>query len=176
MIEVQVKGLEEVKRGLEDFSARVSRRVVSESLAAGARLMADAIRPITPVRQTGGVKKLGKNETRQPGNLRRRIQFMKQKKKVPRGQVKWLAGPNRQGYYGYFVEKGHAAGKRKKYGRGITESTGLKMVPAHPFVMPTFNAMQGTVLNVIVTDMQIGIAEAARKAGFKPITGGSARL
>lgn len=168
MIEtIKITGLEEVKQALAGFSTRLQRRIASESLAASARVFAEAVRAKAPMRSEPGLKTAGKGMTRQPGFLKRHIGFFRQKRKVERGLVKWLAGPTSAAYYARFVEFGHAAGKRKKYGRGVTVATGLKMVPPHPFVEPTFNAAYQAALQVFITDFQIGVADAAKREGLK---------
>ncbi len=171
--------LAQITASLQEFERRVTTTVVNNGLRAGARMMGSIIQEATPVRQTPGAKKLGRDTTRQPGNLRRSITWFKKKKGVPRGQVQWAAGPrnfgDRRGFYGVMVEKGHVAGKRKKYGLGVTAATGMKMVPAHPFMLPAFNSNVDSVIQVVINDMEFGVLDAAKRARLKELRG-TARL
>jgi len=162
-VTINISGLEEVNKALQDFSARVQRRVVSESLAAGARVFADAVLRNTPVRKSGGAKKFSAG-TRLPGFLKRSVWYFKKKKGVPKGQVQWLAGPSGRGYYRYMVEKGHVVGKRLRKG---DKGGGRQWVQPVPFIGPAFNAAYNNALQVFTTEMQIGVADAARRAGLR---------
>jgi len=159
-VEIKIEGLEEVSAALNDFSYRVQRRIASESLAASARVMAAAVRSATPVRgrtgrsygDKGDVKKFSAG-TRYPGFLQRSVGYYKQKKGVPRGKIVWLAGPSSAGYYRGWVEKGH----KRKGG----------FVAPFPFIAPAFNRAYSEALSVFVTDLQLGVVDAAARAGLR---------
>lgn len=163
MIDIRIDGLAEVKKALEEVSTRVERRVVSEALAAGARVFALEVQKSTPVRQGGGAQKYSEG-TRLPGFLKRTVWYFRQKRKVARGKVVWLAGPSEKGYYRHMVERGHIIGRRLKKGQ---PSWGRSFVPPHPFIEPAFNRSYGPALMVFKTEFEIAASDAIRKAGFR---------
>lgn len=163
MIEIKIDGLAEVQKALEAVSTRVEKRVVSEALAAGARVFALEVQRATPVRKKGGAQKYSEG-TRLPGFLRRSVWYFRQKRKVGRGKIMWLAGPSAKGYYRHMVEKGHIIGRRLKKGQ---PSWGRSFVPPHPFIEPAFNRAYGPAMMVFKTEFEIAASDAIRRAGFR---------
>lgn len=167
IVTVKVNGLQEINRALQDLPFRIANKVLKKGVAAGAALLRDAIRKAAPVRKTGGEMKVSNSRgsgsaMRSPGFLRKNIKSLYRRKASGPGNVHYAIGPMGDAYYGYFVEKGHVIGKRKRYGRGIAEyNAGLKTVPAHPFMMPVFNSQT----NQIIEKMKDKLSEGIRKEG-----------
>lgn len=162
----EVKGLDEVNRALAELPYRIARKILRKGVAGGASLLRSEIRRNTPIRSQGGSKKTKKGERRGPGFLKRHIGYRYLRKRSNRFEVHYSVGPRGQGFYGFFVEEGHAAGKRKKYGRGITKATGLKMVTGHPFIVPSFNRMAAPIVERMKDKMVEGILKEGQKLGF----------
>ena len=165
MIELEVKGLDEVNRMLAQLPFRVGKKVIRKATFAGAVLLRQAIKDAAPVRGGLTLKKMSKGGYRSSGFLKKNIRAKLKKRQGPH-QVIYMVGPMGQAFYGKFVEEGHAAGKRKKYGRGITEATGLRMVPAHPFIMPTFNNMTTQIITKMVDKLNEGVLKEGKALGF----------
>lgn len=166
MIEFKVLGLEDIRKGLAELPPRVALKVLRKGVYAGAALLRGAVKQAAPVRSYGGQKKMSSGGDRQPGYLKKSI-GAKFKKGEGQNVKTYRVGPYGQGFYGYFVEAGHAAGKRKKYGRGVTAQTGLRMVPAHPFIMPVFNSMSNQVVERMKEKLSELIVKEGQEMGFK---------
>ncbi len=181
MIELKVneQQLADLKTSLTSFSDVMRKRIVSQSLMAGAVLLANAIEEVTPTRKGRGEKKLGRHSVRTPGNLKYSIGAARKKRKVPVGNIIWLAGPmntgKREGFYGVMVEKGHKIGRKKRYGIGMADYGGRR-VPAHPFAVPAFTQNQQRIVDTVLKRMETLAADAAEKLKLGRIKGGPARL
>jgi HK97 gp10 family phage protein len=167
VVTMKVHGLEEINRALGELPAKIANKVLRKGVTAGAMLLRGAIRKAAPKRNEASQKKMSKGGTRGPGFLSKNIGARYRRKVSRFGDIHYGVGPTGQGFYGYFVEAGHAAGKRKKYGRGITASTGLKMVPPHPFILPTFNSMTQQVIDKTKEKLSEGIVKESRDSGFQ---------
>lgn len=165
MITVQVTGLEEINRGLQSLPGKIARKVLRKGVFAGADLLRGRIEQAAPVRSTGGAMKMSSGGSRGPGYLKKHIGAKFKRGKFT--EATYRVAPFGQAFYGNFVEQGHAAGKRKKYGRGVTVATGLKMVPAHPFIMPTFNSMTNQIIDRMKEKLSDGIKKEIEEAGLR---------
>lgn len=166
MITVQVTGLEEIKKGLQSLPGKIAQKVLRKGVYAGAALLRGAIRQAAPSRTAGREMKMSSGGTRLPGYLKKHI-GAKFRKGQGMGAAIYRVAPFGQAFYGNFVEQGHAAGKRKKYGLHVTAATGLKMVPAHPFIMPTFDSMTYQIIEKMKGKLSEGIKREIEGVGLK---------
>jgi len=165
MITMKIEGLEEVNRMLGALPDKIATKVMRKAVYAGAALLRQGQRQVAPIRTTGGPMKT-KSGTRSPGFLKKNIK-MRFKRRQDRTVKIYQVGPIGEAFYGRFVELGHAAGKRKKYGRGVTPSTGLRMVPAHPFLMPTFDNLTQQIIEKTKDKLVEGALKEGADLGFK---------
>jgi HK97 gp10 family phage protein len=165
MITMKIEGLEDVKRMLAALPDKLEAKVVRKAVFAGAALLRQGQRQAAPIRTTGGPMKT-KSGTRSPGFLKKNIK-MRFKKRQGRAVKIYQVGPLGEAFYGRFVELGHAAGKRKKYGRGVTVETGLRMVPAHPFLVPAFNNLTQQMIDTMKGKLIEGALKEGTDLGFK---------
>jgi HK97 gp10 family phage protein len=187
--EINIQGLNELKRALYAYDAKLGDRVMRKGLRQGASYMAKQIKANAPVK-SGRLKKAIKVKTSKihrptrNGNLGLYITVS--------------PGKNRQdpkgAWYGKFVETGYNKGSQaitggqalrrgvvtrqqldaqraaqRQGGRsraGIRYRTGGQAVPGRHFVRNTFNATKDQATRMIVENSETAILELARELGF----------
>lgn len=167
VITIKVHGLEEIDRALAELPNRIANKVLRKGVSAGGMLLKAEIKKVTPTRQVAGAMNTNKKESRMPGFLKKNIGARYRRKVSRFGDVHYGVGPVGQAFYGYFVEAGHAIGKRKRYGRGIAATNASRpMVPAHPFMIPTFERMQSGIIERMKEGLTKGIVKEGGDLGF----------
>ena len=174
-VTVEVTGLDKLDHALRMLPQKVATKVLRRGVAAGGYIVRRAVRSAAPVRSRGGLKKISWSKkgssgdaagVRPPGFLKKKIGSRYRRHVSSKWEVHYGIGPIGPAYYGYIVAKGHASGKRKKYGRGVTATTGLKMVPAHNFITPAFESVAGQTMITMKNKVEDGILKEARALGF----------
>lgn len=174
-VKVEIKGLDKLQMALSQLPDRVARKVLRRGVAAGGYVVRRAIKAAAPIRRTGGLMKISwskkgsKGEAagrRAPGFLKKKIGSRYRRQVSSKWEVHYGIGPVGPAYYGYIVATGHVLGKRKKYGRGVTVATGLKMVPAYNFITPAFESVVGPTGRAMKLKVQEGILKEAKTLGF----------
>jgi HK97 gp10 family phage protein len=113
-VRMKVEGGDKLARKLQMLAEEVAREHMRECALAGAEVIRAEIETTAP---------------RKAGTLAENIE--KEVKKQTRARVEVRVGPGKEGWYGRFVEDGHAivvAGKK------------VGDVPPHPFMRPAFDA------------------------------------
>lgn len=124
-----MKGFEELKRDIEQFSKVVQEEAIQAAENAAAQVVKEAAEAAAP---------------RDTGQLASSIQvFESRDRKALTGQTRrrLLIGPEkRKGFYGFFLQKGWiwSKGRRKRMATGNTHSqsgptTGSHRIPPHPW-------------------------------------------
>jgi HK97 gp10 family phage protein len=155
-ITVKVLGLEQINRALDELPRRIANKVLRKGVYSGAALLRGAIKREAPVRSESRLHKMSSGEFRGPGFLRKNIRMKFRSKVSGPGEKHYIVGPLGQAFYGRFVEAGHKSGKRG----------GGKMVPAHPFMIPTFNTMTSQITEKMKDGLTKGIIKEGMDMGF----------
>ena len=174
-IDIKIDGLEEIHRALLQFPNRVANKVLTAGARAGGAVLRKGQRAAAPVRKTGSAKLIswstragrGQSDFRGRGFLKKNIKSLLRKKKSKRGVKVFGVGPYGDAYYGYIVERGHRVGKRpsaKVQAAGVAE--GVKHVPPHPFLIPTFYQLVPQILRATKDKLNEGIVKESKKLGF----------
>jgi HK97 gp10 family phage protein len=131
---VKLIGGEELRRKLLTIDKKVAKQISSQALRAGAKVMLDATRRITPVIS---------------GTLKRSLKVRAGKRKKDRVsfQVQTRDGDYKgETFYGAFVNFGHRVGKRE--------------VPANPFMARGFELSKNAALSKVTDVLKSGIEAA----------------
>jgi len=170
---VSLSGFKQLERKLNELPKRIRRKVLSQSLRAGAKIIQAEAKARVP---------------KDTGELRRSIKVRVGKVKN-RGDVKIIvitgAGDFKgDQYYGAFVEYGYRRGKRSagvaslQKAKSSTKDSGKKaaiqakldkaddrqMVPARPFMRPAFDTKKNEAQRAITVRMVEGIVKEAKQA------------
>lgn len=150
---MEVHGLHEINRALEQLPGKVARKVLRRGVAAGAMLLRKEIKKQVPIRKTGylGPKTLGKGqqETRLPGYLKKKISARYNKRRSKYTEVHYDVKPLGWGFYGYFVETGHGSATPK------------------PFIIPTYTRVTTPIIDRLKEKLTEGILKEGKKLGFE---------
>jgi HK97 gp10 family phage protein len=155
-ITIKVTGLEEINRALDELPRKIASKVLRKGVYSGAALLRGAIKQVAPVRTNTRPIKMSSGGYRDPGFLKKNIKMKYRGKMSGPGEKHYIVGPLGQAFYGRFVEAGHKSGKR---GSG-------KMVPAYPFMIPTFNSMTGQITEKMKEGLTKGIIKEGMDLGF----------
>jgi HK97 gp10 family phage protein len=145
---VKLIGGEELRRKLLTIDKKVAKQISSQALRAGAKVMLDATRRITPVIS---------------GTLKRSLKVRAGKRKKDRVsfQVQTRDGDYKgETFYGAFVNFGHRVGKRKARRNSRTFNDTRKEVPANPFMARGFELSKNAALSKVTDVLKSGIEAA----------------
>lgn len=138
MADVQIVGLEEFGRRLDQFSQDVERKMIRKAAGAGAEVFRREIRAKVPVRSEPGLK--GK-EQRGPGWLKKHI-------------GRWSRSGS--GTYSVFV------GVMNKAFYWLFHEFGSSHEPANPVIRPVFDTKKGEAQQAFEESLKLQIAEALK--------------
>lgn len=127
-VRMKVEGGDKLARKLQMLAEEVAREHMRECALAGAEVIRAEIETTAP---------------RKTGTLAEDIQ--KEIKKQTKSRVDVHIGPGKEGWYGRFVEDGHAivvAGKK------------VGDVPPHPFMRPAFDAKTGEAYDAFEAELK----------------------
>jgi len=143
----QIKGLDDLQRVLDKLPGKVQAKVHEAALRAGANLWAREARLRAPVRSGSAAanlkifSKFSRKARRRiaigriGGFLQRNIRVQKQKTNDPE-EIRLRVGPNRDAFYGNFIEWGYTAADGKR-------------IAPKPFLKPAFDTKKKEVLERI---------------------------
>jgi HK97 gp10 family phage protein len=138
---VTLEGGAKLERKLKALDAKVSKKIVTKALRAGAKIILTAAKAAAP-KQSGTLKKSLK------------VRAGKRKKGTVRFVVQTATGDFKgETYYAAFLEYGHKAGSRKLENR--------KVIPAKPYLGPAFDSKKEEAAKAIADSMRHGIKDAA---------------
>jgi len=140
---VKLEGADQLRKKLLDLDKKVARKISSQALRAGAKIVLERARQLVPVKS---------------GTLKRSLKVRAGKRKGGRISfvVQTKAGDYRgETFYGSFLEFGHKVGKRRRV-KGLTDTR--EAVPPKPFLRPAFDQTKDAALAAITTTLQAGIA------------------
>jgi len=182
---VSIEGASELDKLLQMLPDEIAKKVVSNSLRAGARVVSSAMKSRCPIgaeshiyKYRKKVKPTGKEFNREPGFGKRQIRA-RLARNSELGEIAAivgdsgisaaaLAGVGPKAFYLRFLE----------YGWVLTSHAGRKIrhVAARPFLRPSWESTQMAALNMIGSKLGAGIEDAAaRLAGPYAKSGFSSR-
>jgi len=177
---VKVKGLDEVKRGLESLPDKIARGVLRKGTLAGAKLIRDRVKIAAPIRREGRLyKKTGRNlaskgmlaEMRAPGYLRSHIGAKYRRQVSTKFTARYGVRPIGPAFYGFFVEGGHKIGKRPSRSIKRIRGDARGSIPAHPFMAPVLRNATSETIEAMKKVFIRGVLKVWTDTGFQ----GSAR-
>lgn len=145
MSSVKLQGGKELERKLLALDRKIARKIVSQALRAGAKVI---------------LKQARANAPKRTGLLRRSLKVKAGKSKKGRVSfvVQTAAGHYKgETFYGSFVEFGHKLGKRRR-AKGVKDER--KRIPAQPFLEPAFNSKKEQAARVIADVIRQGIYDS----------------
>ena len=127
-VRMKVEGGDKIARKLQMMAEEVARTHMRECALAGAEVIRAEAATLAP-RKTGTLA----------GDIQKEV------KKQTKSRVDVHIGPGKEGWYGRFVEDGHAivvAGKK------------VGDVPPHPFMRPAFDAKTGEAYDAFEAELK----------------------
>lgn len=175
-IEVDTK---EIDAQLKSLPEKLAARVLRQGVFSGAKLIRDRVKRAAPIRREGKrgkyYGKWGAQLIRYPGYLKRMIGAKYNARQSNKWQATYNVKPMGPGYYGYFVEGGHAIvrgnkernRRQRELRRGLRFGSSFKMVPAHPFMEPVFRNAANEAIARMKTVISQGVLREWAMTGFK---------
>lgn len=152
-VRMKVEGGDKLARKLQMIAEEYSRKHMRECALAGAEVIR---------KETEQILESGTDPKKRTGTLAGDIQ--KEIRKQTKVKVDIYVGPGDKGWYGYFVEMGHAIvlpsqvtqarrlrRSAKKLGKPFTWP---EMVPPHPFLRPAFDAKTDEAEQVFAKELK----------------------
>lgn len=193
MIEIELKGFEEVKRALNELPQKIARKVLRAAVKKSGDPIKAALKVAAPIRgkreyarrwvATGAYahgysekyqlrgKKTSKGGRRYPGFLKQKIGNRYRAKKSGPLEVHYGQGPVGDAFYGYIVARGHVVGSRKAARRKTGLGSSVGYVPAIDWISPVFEAHKAITIETMNKNLTAGILKVGEEAGFKTSAG-----
>jgi len=131
-LSITLEGAAALEKKLNLLDAKVSRKIVSRALRAGAKVILDKAKQLAPRGKSGKLYKSLK------------VRAGKRKKGVIRFVVQTKDGDFKgETFYGAFIEFGHKAGSRKL-------GNSRKSIPAKPYLGPAFDSKKDEALDIML--------------------------
>lgn len=158
MATAEIKGLKELDAKLQRMTSKVATDLGKRAVNAGCEVSASSVRAAAP--EHGGLLKrsVAVKVSARKGSIRGKVVFDKRmfKKNLP---------------YGGFVDQGHYAGERISFSglkfkqkadaktayKAISEATGRRFIPAHPFIERALAPVRAASALVMMKTLEKGI-------------------
>jgi len=171
MAEIQISGLAELKKAMQELPGKIEGKIAAEAMRAGLKLIGEAAKSYVPVNS---------------GALRDSIKVKIQGKSKKFGWVRMhLTAGDKKAYYAHMVEYGTASyytGQGETVGQPYTikakKSKGLFFgginrkqvihpgIKPQPFMRPAFDQNQQAAIDKMVAHMSKAIPKEFKKAGI----------